>query len=166
MNSVIIREATVNDLPAINEIYNQSIPSHRSTADTVPYSMEERERWFASHQPDVYPVFIAEDNGTIAGYFSFSPYRPRREALKYAAEISYFLRNDFQGRGIGSMLLNYAVRRASEFNFRSLIAILLEHNQASIALLEKFGFEEWGRMPGIVVFDGVEYDHLYYGLMI
>ena len=161
-----IREATINDLPFINRIYNESIPSHRSTADTVPYTMEEREIWFRNHEPSRYPVFIAEDKMTIAGYASYSAYRPRREALKYAAEISYYVGQEYQGRGIGTMLLNHLVMKAPEYNLRSLIAILLGHNDASIAILKKSGFQEWGRMPGIVDFDGEEYDHLYWGLRI
>jgi phosphinothricin acetyltransferase len=65
--------------------------------------------------------------------------------------------------GIGSTLLEYAVKRAGEFNLKFLIAILISHNHPSIGVLKKFGFEEWGRMPGIVEFDGLTYDHLYYG---
>lgn len=163
---MIIRNATAGDLEAINNIYNESIPSHRSTADTEPYTIKEREEWFRNHDPYSYPVFVAELEGMVVGYTSFSPYRPRRNALKYAAEISYYIGSAYQGRGIGNTILGYAVRRAPEFGFRSLIAILLGHNKASIALLRKHGFEEWGRMPGIVLFDGKEYDHLYYGLRL
>jgi len=39
-----------------------------------------------------------------------------------------------------------------------------EHNTSSIALLEKFGFELWGNMPGIAEIDNKKYNHLYYGL--
>lgn len=161
-----IRHANSDDLLSINEIYNESIPYHRSTADTIPYTMEERIDWFRSHNPDEYPVFVAELDGRVVGYVSYTPYRPRRMALKYAAEVSYFVSFDYHKRGIGTKLLEYAVSRAAEFNIRALIAILISHNEASIALLKKFGFEEWGRMPGIVVFDDKEYDHLFYGLQI
>jgi len=161
-----IRNATINDLGAINDIYNESIPSHRSTADTEPYTFEERVLWFEGHDPKKFPVFVAEKGDIIVGFLSFSPYRPRRNALKYAAEISYYVGSGYQRMGIGSKLLDFSVRVAPDYNFRSLIAILLGHNEASIALLRKFGFEEWGRMPGIVYFDEVEYDHLYYGLWL
>jgi L-amino acid N-acyltransferase YncA len=163
---MIIRKATHKDLRAINEIYNESIPSHRSTADTVPYSPEERKEWFLKHDPLKYPVFVAEDGSIVKGYASYSPYRPRRAALRYAAEISYFVGSQYQGAGIGTMLLDCLVKNAADYDFRSLIAILLAHNEMSIILLKKFGFEEWGRMPGIVVFGDREYDHLFYGLKI
>ena len=38
----LIREATEEDLPAIVEIYNQSIPAGWSTADTRPITVAER----------------------------------------------------------------------------------------------------------------------------
>jgi phosphinothricin acetyltransferase len=158
-----IRIASVDDLVSINEIYNESIPHKKSTADTRPYTLEERVRWFESHNPDEYPVFVAEIENRVVGYVCYSAYRPRRLALRTSAEISYFVRFSNHGMGIGSTLLEYAVKRAGEFNLKFLIAILISHNHPSIGVLKKFGFEEWGRMPGIVEFDGLTYDHLYYG---
>ena len=47
-----------------------------------------------------------------------------------------------------------------------LVAILLNKNPASIALLDKYGFECWGVMPGIARIQDQEADHLYYGLKL
>ena len=161
-----IRLANTNDLEAINHIYNQVIPYEISTADMVPYSMEERLNWFRAYDRSKYPVFVADINNEVAGYFSFSPYRPRRHAMRYTAEISYFVDENFRKKGIGTSLMNHAVNKAPGYDFKTLIAILLAHNEASIRLLEKFGFSEWGRMPGVADFNGKERDHLYYGLRI
>ena len=43
------------------------------------------------------------------------------------------------------------------------MAILLDCNSASIALLKKYGFSEWGRLPEIACLSGCYFDHLYYG---
>lgn len=166
MEKIEIRVATPLDLGAVNDIYSYWIKSECSTADRIPYSRQEREDWFASHPPDTFPVFIAESGGAVAGYFSFAPYRKRREALKYVAEISYFVAPEWLGKGVGTMMMSHGISVAPGLGFRTLMAILLEHNAASIALLRKFGFEEWGRMPGIVVFDNRHYDHLFYGLKL
>jgi phosphinothricin acetyltransferase len=40
---------------------------------------------------------------------------------------------------------------------------VLEGNQASLNLLEKMGFEQWGYLPRVADFDGREVGHLYYG---
>ncbi len=161
-----IRLATEEDLVTINHIYNQVIPFEMSTADTVPYTMDERADWFRRYDRSKYPVFVADTGEDVVGYFSFSPYRPRRLAMRYTAEISYFIDEKYRQKGIGSVLMEYAISKAPEYNIKTLIAILLAHNEASIRLLEKFGFVEWGRMPGVADFNGTERDHLYYGLRL
>jgi len=161
-----IRAATEKDLEAINNIYNQVIPYEMSTADMVPFTMEERLQWYKAYDRSSYPVFVADTGDEMAGYFSFSPYRPRRMAMRYTAEISYFIDENYRGRGTGSALMEHAINKAPEYKFKTLIAILLAHNEASIRLLEKFGFREWGRMPGVADFNGKERDHLYYGIRL
>ncbi len=49
---------------------------------------------------------------------------------------------------------------------KTLFAILLDDNDASVKLLERFGFERWGHMPAVANFDGREVGHLYYGLRL
>ncbi len=56
--------------------------------------------------------------------------------------------------------------RCPVLQIKTLFAILLEDNCASISLLEKFGFEAWGFMPKVADFDGREVGHLYYGLRL
>lgn len=160
---MIIRIATKDDLNDIDKIYNQAIATSRATADTVSFSKEERLNWYKSHDPGKFPVFVAEEMGNIVGYGYFTAYRGRRFALRYVAEISYFVHEDQQRRGIGSSLMEYALKVAHELHIRHLIAILIGNNNPSIGLLKKYGFTQWGLLPGIVDFNGVEHDHLYYG---
>jgi L-amino acid N-acyltransferase YncA len=63
-------------------------------------------------------------------------------------------------------LLKHAIQVAPDYGFSVLIAILLDKNPASTGLLLKFGFTEWGRMPGIVSINKQMADHLYYGLKL
>src|SRR6266545_4033830 len=46
-----IRDATEADLPAIVDIYNQSIPAGWSTADTQPITVTDRVEWFRKYDP-------------------------------------------------------------------------------------------------------------------
>ena len=46
-----VRDATEADVPAIVDIYNQSIPGAWSTADTKPVTVAERLDWFREHDP-------------------------------------------------------------------------------------------------------------------
>ncbi len=154
------------DLEAINEIYNQAVSLKFSTAHTEAISMEERLAWFEDHDPDHFPVYVWEENGLVTGWISFSPYRKGRKALQSTAEISYYVDSGYHRRGIGSGLLEHAITMAPQLKFKTLIAILLEPNTASIALLKKFGFQLWGDMPAIAEIDGGKYNHQYFGLHI
>jgi phosphinothricin acetyltransferase len=44
-----MRKANENDLERIVAIYNSTIASRRSTADTVPVTVESRREWFLEH---------------------------------------------------------------------------------------------------------------------
>lgn len=158
-----IRLATVSDLPALNEIYNQAVRKKYCTADLDEISMEHRIKWFKGHQPEEYPVFVVEENNAIIGWICFSPYRAGRRALQSAAEVSYYIHEEHLQKGIGSQLMQFAIDEAPKFQFKSLFAILLAANLASLKLLEKFGFERWGLMPHVADIDGEICDHLYYG---
>ena len=158
-----IRLAQMADLPAIVDIYNQSIPSKQSTGDTQPVRVEDRTMWFREHHPDQHPIFVAEVNGRVAGWCSLSAYRPGRAALRFTAEISYYIALDYHRQGIGTALVKHALAACPALQIRHLFAIVLESNQASIELLEKVGFEQWGYLPRVADFDGKEIGHLYYG---
>jgi phosphinothricin acetyltransferase len=160
---MLIRLAQIDDLPAIVDIYNQSIPSQQSTGDTQPLRVEDRMTWFAEHRPEEHPTFVAEVDGQVAGWCSLSPYRAGRAALRFTAEISYYIANAYHRRGIGAALVEHALATCPALQIRHLFAIVLEGNQASLRLLEKMGFEQWGYLPRVADFDGKEVGHLYYG---
>lgn len=159
-----IRLAGPGDLEAINQIYNQAVNQRFCTAHLEPVEMEERKRWFTLHDPASFPVFVAVDKRVCLGWVSLGSYRESRQALAHVVEVSYYVDEKVRGKGVGSNLLGHAIRVAPQYGYSVLVAILLNRNPASISLLKKFGFEEWGRMPEIARVDGQLADHLYYGL--
>jgi L-amino acid N-acyltransferase YncA len=161
-----IRFAEEKDIHPINQIYNQSIPSKSSTAHLLPVSIEERVEWFKQHNTSQYPVFVAVENNVVIAWISLSPYRSGRQALRYTAEVSYYVHKDHQRKGIASSLMEYVIENCKKFTIKTLIAILMAHNINSIHLLKKFKFEEWGRLQKVLDIDGNEFDHLYYGLRV
>jgi L-amino acid N-acyltransferase YncA len=161
-----IRTATFEDLEAIVEIYNQAIAAGQKTADITSVTTEDRRMWFEDHTPDKYPILVAEDGNVIIGYLTISPYRPGRMALRYTAEVSYFVHFGHHRQGVASNLLRHAIDMCPSLQIKNLYAILIESNQGSIRLLEKYGFVKWGHMPRVAEFNGIEVGHLYYGLRI
>lgn len=157
-----LRLAQPDDLPAIVEIYNQAV-STQSTGDMQPLRPEDRLKWFEEHRPEKYPIFVAEVHGVTAGWCSLSAYRPGRAALRFTAEISYYIDQAHHRRGLGTALIEHALAACPALEIRHLFAIVLESNLASLRLLEKMGFERWGYLPQVADFDGREVGHLYYG---
>ena len=163
---MLIRVAKTDDLPAIVDIYNQSIPSQRSTGDIQPLSVQDRMPWFEAHRPDGHPIFVAEVDGRVAGWCSLSAYRPGRAALRFTAEISYYISYAYHRQGIAKALVEHSLAACPALEIRHVFAIVLEGNQASLNLLEKMGFAQWGYLPRVADFDGKEVGHLYYGMHV
>jgi phosphinothricin acetyltransferase len=158
-----IRVATRADLPAIVDIYNEAVADRFATADLAPVTVDRQAAWFQDHDATSFPVYVLERGGVLHGWCSLSAYRARRAALLGTAEISYYVRADSRGRGVGTALVRHAVGQAPRLGKRVLFAILLERNLASIRLMTRCGFELWGRLPDVALIDGVLVSHVYYG---
>jgi L-amino acid N-acyltransferase YncA len=159
----VIRLASPDDLPAIVRIYNDAVDDRFATADLGPVTVGQRTAWFDDHDPATFPIHVFEEERSVLGWCSLSAYRSGREAVLGTAEISYYVGRDARGRGVGTALVQHAVRTAPAFGKRVLFGILLDRNRASIRLMEKCGFERWGRLPDVALIDGVLVGHLYYG---
>jgi phosphinothricin acetyltransferase len=158
-----IRIAVISDLPAIVSIYNEAINLGYVVGDTQTKTVELMHTWFEEHIPSKYPIFVCEKDREILGWCSISPYRQGRDALRFTAEISYFVKSNARRKGIATALIQYAKSECHRFQIKTLFAIILECNQASYALLEKENFQRWGFLPRVADFFGKEYGHLYYG---
>jgi L-amino acid N-acyltransferase YncA len=163
VHTMKIRIAELDDLPAIVEIYNQAVPSFRSTARLTPVTVSERKNWFHEHNPQKHPIFVAELDEGVIGWCSLSNYRPGRPALRFTAELSYYVDTDHQRRGIGSELVNHALAVSPTLDIKNIVAVLIDRNEVSRKLLEKFGFQKWGYLPRVLDFNGQECGEFYYG---
>lgn len=159
-----IRKASISDLPEMVGIYNDAVALGGITCDIDLFTIEERIPWFELHQEEKYPLFVYEVDGRVAGYSHLSAYRAGRRAVENVAEISYYVNKEFRKQGIGTQLVAHAIEQARELGYEQIIAMIVEGNAGSEAMLQKYGFTQWGRMPKIAAFNGVKYDHIYYGL--
>jgi len=159
----MIRHANLADLPALVLIYNEAIAARFATGDLKPVTVDSRRDWFLEHEPTQHPLYVWEEAGEILGWCSLSAYRRGRAALRFTAEISYYVRADSQRRGIASRLVEHSIAACPSLQIKTLFAIVLEPNMRSCALLEKLGFGRWGFLPNVADFDGQECGHVYYG---
>ncbi len=159
-----IRTAEPADLQRIVEIYNQAVPGRISTGDTEPLDPETQRDWFLGYLSGRNPIFVAEaPDGSVEGYNALSLYRGGRPAFRHTLETSYYVHEQHRRQGIASGLMEYVLARCPELGIKTLVAYVMEHNRASIALLERFGFQRWGLLPRAADFDGKEYDHTLHG---
>lgn len=121
---VKIRLASLKDLNRIIEIYNQAVKTKSSTADINPIKVKDRINWFKEHKQEKHPIYVAETEGKVVGWISLSQYRKKREALKYSAEISYYIDNDYQKKGIGTKLVDYIIKQSVILGIKNLVAII------------------------------------------
>ncbi|MEN3294882.1 MAG: hypothetical protein V7642_4135 [Burkholderiales bacterium] len=156
------RLATPDDLPAIVAIYNSTVASRQVTADTEPVSVESRRVWFAEHSPDKRPLWVAEHEGQIIGWLSYSNFYGR-PAYAGTAELSVYIHEQARGKGLGRYFLQQAIDFAPRIAVHTLLGFIFGHNIPSLKLFEAFGFERWANMPRVATLDGVERDLIILG---
>lgn len=160
-----IEDATFADLAAIVEIYNSTIAGRRVTADLQPVSIADREQWFHEHNSHHRPLWVLRQGTEVAAWFSFQSFYGR-PAYNATAEISMYVSEKFRGSGAGHMLLTEAIERAPGLGIKNLVGFVFGHNEPSLGILKKFGFKEWGMLPGVAELDGIERDLVILGRKI
>jgi len=161
-----IRKAKPNDNLRITEILNQAIIAGNATAITKILKPEERLEWLNKYIDDKYTIYVAEIEGIVVGWLSLSPYRKGRQAFKRLAEITYYIDYDHHRKGIAKALFEKAADHCKQYNINSLIAFLYAENTASVKLLKKFGFEQWGLFPKTICIGDKELNHVIYGVRL
>jgi len=161
----MIRDATEDDLEAIVSIYNAAIPGRLATADTEPVSVESRRAWLRDRDFGRRPVWVAEGDDGIQAWLSFGSFYGR-PAYAATAEISIYVAPGAQRRRLATQLMERALVCAGGLGVRTFLGFVFAHNDRSIALCDRFGFETWGRLPRVAVLDGVERDLLILGLRV
>ena len=138
---ITVRNATINDLQQMLDIYNEIIKNTTAVFQYEPHTLQQRAEWFAQKQKENYPVFIAEENNIVLGFSTFGQFR-NWQAYKHSVENSVYVKADCRGKGIGKLLLQPLIDAAKQMQFHTIIAGIVADNEASIALHKQFGFVE------------------------
>lgn len=143
--ALTIRTATRADLPGIFAIYDHEVLHGTATAQTIPFTLGERDAWFDRHTPDLHPLVVATDShGSVAGWAGLVAWSPR-QAYRRSAENSVYVARTHHGRGIGRALMMELIERTRrDTPIRLVIARPTELNVASIRLHESLGFQTVG----------------------
>ncbi|MDX1302814.1 GNAT family N-acetyltransferase [Photobacterium sp.] len=137
MSRIIIRHSEPKDAQAIKEIY-ECVNAYSGTLQ-LPYpSGSVWESRIANIPENVYS-FIAEMDGKIVGNLGFELCKnPRR---RHAGSFGMGVRDEYQGKGIGSALLSALIELTDKWlNVRRIELTVYTDNHSAIALYKKFGF--------------------------
>lgn len=165
MQDITLEYAVEEHLADIVRIYNESIPSRMVTADLEAVSIESKVSWFNKHHKHTRPIWVAKQGAIVIGWISFENFH-ERPAYRFTAELSIYISNEFQSKGIGKYLLQFALSQCKSLEIKTVIGLIFGHNIRSCRLFESFGFEVWGSFPKIAELDHVERDLLMYGKRI
>ena len=141
--NIKIRDYKTEDTQAILEILNYNILHSTSLYDYNIRSYEQQKSILEDKINKGFPVIVAELDGEVAGFGMYSEFR-FREAYKFTVEHSVYVNENFQGKGIGKLVLQELIDLARKQKLHTMIAVIDSENQKSVEFHEKFGFETVG----------------------
>ena len=139
----MIRDARIEDLPRLLEIYNYEVENGTATFDEKQESYEERKEWFMCFQGR-YPLLVEELDGRVTGYAGVCQLLPK-PAYDISGEVTLYIAQECQGKGSGERLMLALLERVkTDARLVSLFSLITSTNAGSIHLHEKVGFEHDG----------------------
>ena len=113
-----------------------------------------------------YPAIVAKnETGEVVGFGMLRAYHPFSVFSK-TAEISYFIKPEWTGKGLGDLMLAHLIQKAGGKDITSLLASISSLNTPSIRFHKKNGFMECGRFEKIGEKKGQVFDVVYMQKML
>ena len=105
-----------------------------------------------------YPSLVAKlPGGTIAGFGMLRAHNPM-PAFRHTAEITYFIRPDWTGKGLGTEMLKHLETAGKTQGITTILASISSLNEGSIRFHARHGFSECGRFVKVGMKKGVTFD--------
>lgn len=145
----MVRIMLQSDSQNVLEIYRMGLETGNATFETIVPSWLEWDSKHLSHSR-----YVSEDDGIITGWAALSPFSAR-EVYKGVAELSIYVAAAFQGKKVGSGLMEIIITSSELNGIWTLFSSVFPENEATIKLHKKFGFREIGRRERIAKLNGV-----------
>jgi L-amino acid N-acyltransferase YncA len=142
--SLTLRDVRLDDAQALLDIYAPYVETTWVTFEIETPSLAEFCGRIEQYRFKLgSPYKVAELDGVIVGYAYAHPYH-QREAYRYTAETSVYVKQGFERGGIGTELYQSVLEDLARGGFHAVIAILGYPNEPSKLFHEKLGFREIG----------------------
>ncbi len=151
-NMIAIKACTIGDVDTLRDISIETFtetfeadndPTHLATYLERAYNVPKLRAELANPEST---FFFAMLDGELAGYMKGNANNAQTEAMgDDAFELErIYVRQKFQGSGVGKVLYDQAVQRANELNKREIWLGVWEHNEKALAFYKKHGFVQTG----------------------
>ena len=152
-----VRAAELSDAEALTRIF----ADRSAYAQTLQLPFQSLEVWRKrlATNDDTQITLVATVAGEVIGNLGLTRFtRPRRA---HVGEIGMAVRDDWQGKGVGSALIEAALDLADNWlGLRRIELHVHADNERAIALYRKFGFEVEGTHRAYAIRNGVYVDSL------
>jgi phosphinothricin acetyltransferase len=136
----VVRAGRVEDLAAVNEIYNHYVLETAITFEIEPVTMDARREWFGHYAPTGrHRLFVAAAGDDVVGFATSGGWKPRA-AYETSVEVTVYLDPGSVGRGLGSQLYATLLTALEPEDVHRAYGGIAMPNPASVALHERFGF--------------------------
>ena len=144
-----LRPAAPGDLSAVQAIYAHHVLHGLATFEEAAPDVDEMRRRHDEVTSRGLPWLAADFGGIVAGYAYCALYRTR-SAYRYTVEDSVYVREDYQGRGVGAALLDALIERCTALGYRQMIAVIGDSaHAASVNLHAAAGFLRVGTLRSV-----------------
>ncbi|MBS8266389.1 N-acetyltransferase [Mesobacillus boroniphilus] len=147
--TIVIEKMRSDDWEEVRAIYLEGIATGHATFQKEAPSWEE---WDYGHNAECRIVACSE--GEVVGWAALSPVSSR-SVYSGVGEVSVYVSQKHNGKGIGSLLLKSLIEISEQNDFWTLQSSIFPENEGSIKLHKKYGFREVGRRERIGKMDGV-----------
>ncbi|MCB0063842.1 MAG: N-acetyltransferase [Caldilineaceae bacterium] len=149
MSALEIRPVTLSDVPAINQIYSESVRTWTASWELIPPDDAEMVQRMQAILAQGYPYFVAILDEKLVGYSYASSYRAR-PGYRFTVENSIYVDPTYQRRGIARILMQRVIDVCTAQGYRQMVAVIGDsENYASIALHESLGFKKVAVLPDL-----------------
>ena len=141
-NHLIFREAKLDELSFVLDLYNFYILNTNVLADHEPITLEELQARL-SYQTKNYKTFLVchETEQNAVGFCFLTQFR-KKPAYDSTAEIGIYLKPEQTGKKLGAAIIRFLEEYAKTNHIEVIIASISGENSASIGLFEKMGYEK------------------------
>ncbi len=112
---------------------------------SLPFQSRQFEEWL--EQRRIFPIVCEDESiGEPIGTIDLQRYIP--DVMQHVVYLGMYVRADYQGLGVGSMLMDAAKILARRLHSTRVILSVFEGNTPAEKLYRKAGFVECGKIPG------------------